>query len=1052
MKRKSLLLIALISLVVLLSSCTEKLTYLIAFDSNGGSLVESRVVSRGDKISKPSDPYKEGFIFEYWTFNDKEYKFDTKVSKKLTLKAKYKYHKINETTNYQGRKYSSVFDVLINDFTNEDKLSNNSNNVSYDNEAPYIKINYSANTGNSSIAPLYKELNNVNNFDFSYQYLVLRLRGSKGASLNDLSIGFISNNNDEIIKDFKDLFIGLESVELTDKWHNYVISLKDVLSLEAQENYQGFYLINSSKIGSGTVDIKEVSYAKTKDVSYPFNGNDYLVNDKKSVSYLGELVSSHLVINSNGYYGESLLEGEFNDSYLVLSLKQISPGNLVLNNIKVSPIFLDNSEGDKYSLDNINGLTSLGSNWLNVVVKVSDLYLGEKSVRGFKIYNESDFKVGLKEVFFTDFGEFELANYPLLDFANILILENFNREEIGNLSSKEGNNEIALNNGFNYIVSNSGLELTTLSDGYLYLNSNNKEIDYQIYTNSKNNFNEYRYLVIKYKEENNCTLTKFTLSQITSNEELLEEVDINNFSAGLGYPSYPNDLNDYPLFDGEWSYLVIDLLLTNGFNSDFAGFKLNYQGSGLVIDAFFFANQINEKEEDSILWQDFNNLVEGIVNNQKSEEEIEVSSNGTIYNDEDNLTLKLNGNNNEFYQTKTNYLGRYLELKIKVLNKEENILKLTVNNKTINAKDEEIILENGLALVVNDDGLWHTYIIDLLLSNLEVNGEIIISLSGNNIYLFDDFTWHNKELYYDDELVFGDFNNYELGDINNQEHDDLVFINNYGTDVSVVLKDGSNMLKINGSINISKVDFGVMDLPDFISFDLTVEKTGIMMVNIGGKDYLLTDLIDFEGRLITLPNILETKEIVIDLALSKITPNDIFGLRVSGGIYYLKDISFKFKDQLENTNIVFEEDFNNIPELDGGKYLTGNFNYFNDGELKLISDENASFKFTSNLIKNSSYLKYIIKTEEGYDGSSLRLELGENNIINYSDIISDGYVTELNDWYTLVVIPLEKYTNVRELKEIGFYINNDGVVIDDLAFLSNQYFYQMSIFTDEEVK
>lgn len=77
-----------------------------------------------------------------------------------------------------------------------------------------LKINYSANTGNNSSDPLYKELNNVNNFDFSYQYLVLRLRGSKGASFNDLSIGFISDYFAEFLREMR-------KVPMTDSFDKY---------------------------------------------------------------------------------------------------------------------------------------------------------------------------------------------------------------------------------------------------------------------------------------------------------------------------------------------------------------------------------------------------------------------------------------------------------------------------------------------------------------------------------------------------------------------------------------------------------------------------------------------------------------------------------------------------------------------------------------------------------------------------------------------------------------------------------------------------------------
>lgn len=1045
MKKRLILLIIVIVSLIMLSSCGEALTYQITFDSVGGTLIESEVVERGEKISKPNDPFKDNFLFEHWTVNDKEFDFNTKVTKKLTLKAKYSYIGVDEITNYQGRKYNSVFDSLISDFNDINKLSNNSDKVSLDNEAPYLKISYSKEIGNDYNKPLYKEIN-VNN---NYSFLVLRLRGFLGASLDDFSLVLtVGESNEIIVKELNKVV--RQNKPLTNEWENYIINLKELSSLKINS----FALVNTSLTGSGVLEIKDVYYSKLASPSYPYEGSNYYKNEETKVSYLGENVTNYLTIESNGYYGDKLVSGNFNDSYLVLTLKQISSCSLSLDDLKVSLLFSDNTEGDKYQLSNVYGLTSLGSNFLNIMILVNDLNNSEKVVVGFKLYNESNLKIALKEAFFTYFGEYEEANYPLLDFSNVLILENFNREEIGNINNKTEVNEIAINNGFEYIVSNSGLELSYLEDGYLNLNSNNKIVDYQIYATSKKNYYEYRYLVIKYQLEEEYLIDYFSLKQITSEGNYLNEVEINSFKAGIGYPSLPNNLNNYSLYDGKWAYLVVDLLLTEGFNGDFSGFELNFKGKGLILDAFFFANKLSEKEESSkLLWGSFDELEEGIISNNPNSYQEFVSSNGITENIDNNMVLVLDGNNEEFYQTKTFDYGRYLELKIKTFNESRNeSLKLTINNQTRDSKEKTIILENGLPLTINADGNWHTYIIDLLLSDLNINGELKLSLSGDNSYYIDDLTWYNKILYYDDEFILSDFEDFELGSLDNQEDDNLIYIDSFETNVNVVSINNNNLLKIDSSASISRIDFGVMDYPDIITFNLTIEREGVLSIYVGGKDLLLTDLLDQEGNKITLPNLGETKEIVIDLLLSNLEPNDVFGFKSINGIYYIDDISFKFKDKYKNMITVFEETFNSVPIVDDDKYLWGDFDYINDGYLKLIDDGILSYQFESNLIKNASYMKFIIKVEEGYDGSSLILELGENNFIPFARLVSDGYATELNDWFIEVIIPLEKYTNIRDISIIGFYINHDGVVIDNLTFLTNEYINQMLIFTDEEIK
>lgn len=65
----------------------------IHFDSNGGSLVEDMTSIVGEKITKPKDPIKEGFIFEGWYKNStftEMWNFDTDVvSEDLVLYAKW---------------------------------------------------------------------------------------------------------------------------------------------------------------------------------------------------------------------------------------------------------------------------------------------------------------------------------------------------------------------------------------------------------------------------------------------------------------------------------------------------------------------------------------------------------------------------------------------------------------------------------------------------------------------------------------------------------------------------------------------------------------------------------------------------------------------------------------------------------------------------------------------------------------------------------------------------------------------------------------------------
>ena len=66
--------------------------YTIKFETNGGTTVANKSVTRNAKLAEPTAPTKDGFKFDGW-YTDKElktaYDFDTKVTKSFTLYAKW---------------------------------------------------------------------------------------------------------------------------------------------------------------------------------------------------------------------------------------------------------------------------------------------------------------------------------------------------------------------------------------------------------------------------------------------------------------------------------------------------------------------------------------------------------------------------------------------------------------------------------------------------------------------------------------------------------------------------------------------------------------------------------------------------------------------------------------------------------------------------------------------------------------------------------------------------------------------------------------------------
>ncbi len=71
--------------------------YTVKFDTDGGSEIASKTVTRNSKIAEPTVPKKEGYKFDGW-FADEEfttaYDFDSKITKNITLYAKWE--KVND--------------------------------------------------------------------------------------------------------------------------------------------------------------------------------------------------------------------------------------------------------------------------------------------------------------------------------------------------------------------------------------------------------------------------------------------------------------------------------------------------------------------------------------------------------------------------------------------------------------------------------------------------------------------------------------------------------------------------------------------------------------------------------------------------------------------------------------------------------------------------------------------------------------------------------------------------------------------------------------------
>ena len=69
-------------------------TYKVTFDSNGGSSIKEQIVNEGERVTKPNDPIKDGYLFVEWLYNNETFNFAIKIEKDIKLIAKWQ--EVNE--------------------------------------------------------------------------------------------------------------------------------------------------------------------------------------------------------------------------------------------------------------------------------------------------------------------------------------------------------------------------------------------------------------------------------------------------------------------------------------------------------------------------------------------------------------------------------------------------------------------------------------------------------------------------------------------------------------------------------------------------------------------------------------------------------------------------------------------------------------------------------------------------------------------------------------------------------------------------------------------
>ncbi len=81
----------------------------IKFDSNGGTRVLTQEVKEGQKVEKPANPTRKGYIFNGWYLVGKKFNFNTRIYEDITLEAKWtKEYNTYNTVKFDSNGGSSV--------------------------------------------------------------------------------------------------------------------------------------------------------------------------------------------------------------------------------------------------------------------------------------------------------------------------------------------------------------------------------------------------------------------------------------------------------------------------------------------------------------------------------------------------------------------------------------------------------------------------------------------------------------------------------------------------------------------------------------------------------------------------------------------------------------------------------------------------------------------------------------------------------------------------------------------------------------------------------
>ena len=378
MKRKIFLLLVMgvfLTTTLFGCSCSKKEEFTITFDSNGGSSVASQTVLKDELVTKPTDPTKDGYIFDTWLLNDEPYDFNSSVTKDITLKASwveeasvvsYKVSfdvdgSINIVSVIEGKTVTSPSDPTKEGYKfigwyNDDKLFDFKTSIYSDitlvakwekveqsSEVTKYTVKFDSNGGSSVASQTVKEGNTVskpaNPTRSGYKFVSWQLNG----------------------KDYNFSSKVTKNITLTAKWEK-VEQPSEVTKYTVKFDSNGGSNVASQTVKEGNTVSKPTNPTRSgyKFVSWQLNGKDYNFSSKitKNITLVAkwEKIPDTYTIKFEKY-----------DAYSPIGIIKVYQNGKVISFSEL----LDKDEKTvaKYN-SSVNGINNANESMLNKAVKV----------------------------------------------------------------------------------------------------------------------------------------------------------------------------------------------------------------------------------------------------------------------------------------------------------------------------------------------------------------------------------------------------------------------------------------------------------------------------------------------------------------------------------------------------------------------------------------------------------------------------------------------------------------------------------------------------------